>query len=51
MWQPPSALTYEQMLDKIIQLALKKKRLDDMVNYATDDGVTSISGNFGAKGI
>ena len=51
LWQPPSALTYEQMLDKIIQLALKKKRLDDMVNYSTDDGVTSISGNFGAKGI
>ena len=52
LWTPPSALTYEQMLDKIITLAIKKKRIDDKVNYASgDDGVTSISGNFGAKGI
>ena len=52
LWQAPSALTYEQMLDKIINLAIKKKRIDDKVNYASgDDGVTSISGNFGAKGI
>jgi len=51
LWQPPSVLTYEAMLDKIIQLAIKKKRIDDKVNYSSDDGVTSISGNFGAKGI
>ena len=51
LWQPPSALTYEEMLDKILKFALKKKRLDDMVNYSSDDGVTSVSGNFGAKGI
>ena len=52
LWQPPSVLTYEQMLDKIVALAIKKKRIDDKVNYASgDDGVTSISGNFGAKGI
>ena len=39
------------MLDKILKFALKKKRIDDMVNYSSDDGVTSVSGNFGAKGI
>ena len=51
LWQPPSVLTYEAMLDKIIQLALKKKRLDDKLNFADDTDVGSISGNFGAKGI
>ena len=51
LWQPPSELTYEAMLDKIIRLALEKKRLDDMLNFADDTNVGSISGNFGAKGI
>lgn len=51
LWQPPSPLSYEDMLDRIIRLALKKKRLDDMVDYSCDDGVSSVSGNFGAKGI
>ena len=51
LWQPPSALTFEAMLDKIIKFALEKKRKDDQVDYSGGDGVNSVSGNFGAKGI
>ena len=51
LWQPPSALSFEEMLDKIIGFALKKKRMDDKVDYSSGDGVDSVSGNFEAKGI
>jgi D-alanine-D-alanine ligase len=51
LWQSPSEMTYEEVLERIIKDAIRRKRTDDQLNYSSGEQIDSISGNFGNKGI
>ena len=51
LWQNPSEMTYEEVLERIIKDAIRRKRTDDQLNYNSGKKIESLSGNFGNKGI
>lgn len=51
LWQNPSEMTYEEVLERIIKDAIRRKRTDDQLNYNSGKEIESLSGNFGNKGI
>ncbi|MDE7225904.1 MAG: ATP-grasp domain-containing protein, partial [Ruminococcus sp.] len=49
LWEP-KGVKYPQLLEKLIQLALKRHRQAEKINYTFDSNILSMGGSFGAKG-
>ncbi|MBR6241964.1 MAG: D-alanine--D-alanine ligase [Ruminococcus sp.] len=49
LWEP-KGVKYTQLLEKMIQLALKRHRQAAKINYSFDTNILSLGGSFGAKG-
>ena len=49
LWEP-KGVKYPELLEKMIQLALKRHRQAGKINYTFDSNILSMGGSFGAKG-
>lgn len=49
LWEP-KGVKYPALLEKMIQLALKRHRQAEKINYTFDTNILSMGGSFGAKG-
>ncbi|MBO5343571.1 MAG: D-alanine--D-alanine ligase [Ruminococcus sp.] len=49
LWEP-KGVKYPELLEKMIQLALKRHRQAAKINYTFDSNILSMGGSFGAKG-
>ncbi|MDE5861920.1 MAG: D-alanine--D-alanine ligase, partial [Ruminococcus sp.] len=49
LWQP-KGLKYPELLEKLIQLSLKRYRMGEKINYSFDTNILASGGSFGAKG-
>lgn len=49
LWEP-KGVRYPQLLERMIQLALKRHRQSEKINYTFDTNILSMGGSFGAKG-
>lgn len=49
LWEP-KGVKYPELLERMIQLALKRHRQGEKINYTFDTNILSMGGSFGAKG-
>lgn len=49
LWEP-KGVKYPELLERLIQLALKRYRQGEKINYTFDTNILSMGGSFGAKG-
>ena len=49
LWEP-KGVKYPQLLERMIQLALKRHRQNSKINYTFDTNILSMGGSFGSKG-
>ncbi|MBP3760572.1 MAG: D-alanine--D-alanine ligase [Ruminococcus sp.] len=49
LWEP-KGVKYPQLLERMINLALKRHRQSEKINYTFDTNILSMGGSFGAKG-
>lgn len=49
LWEP-KGVKYPELLERLIQLALKRYRQSEKINYTFDTNILSMGGSFGAKG-
>lgn len=49
LWEP-KGVKYPQLLERMIQLALKRHRQSQKINYTFDTNILSMGGSFGSKG-
>ena len=49
LWEP-KGVKYPELLERMIQLALKRHRQAEKINYTFDSNILSMGGSFGAKG-
>ena len=49
LWEP-KGLKYPALLEKLIQLSLKRHRQAEKINYTFDTNILSMGGSFGSKG-
>lgn len=49
LWEP-KGVKYTDLLDRLINLALKRYRKNEKINYSFETNILSIGGSFGAKG-
>ena len=49
LWEP-KGVKYPELLERMIQLALKRHRQNSKINYTFDTNILSMGGSFGAKG-
>lgn len=49
LWEP-KGLKYKDMLDKLINIAMKRYRRHEKINYSFDTNILSMGGSFGSKG-
>lgn len=49
LWEP-KGVKYPELLERLIQLALKRYRQSEKISYAFDTNILSMGGSFGAKG-
>lgn len=49
LWEP-KRVKYTELLDRLINLALKRYRKNEKINYSFDTNILSMGGSFGAKG-
>ena len=49
LWEPKS-VKYTALLDRMIELALKRHRQAEKINYSFDTNLLAMGGSFGAKG-
>ncbi len=49
LWEP-KGVKYPQLLERMINLALKRHRRSEKINYTFDTNILSMGGSFGAKG-
>lgn len=49
LWQP-KGVKYPELLERMIQLALKRYRMGEKINYSFDTNILASGGSFGAKG-
>lgn len=49
LWEA-KGVKYPELLEKLIQLALKRHRQAEKINYTFDSNILSMGGSFGAKG-
>ncbi len=49
LWEP-KGVKYSELLERMIQLALKRHRESQKINYTFDNNILSMGGSFGAKG-
>lgn len=49
LWEP-KGVKYPELLERLIQLALKRHRQAEKINYTFDSNILSMGGSFGAKG-
>ncbi|MDD6097907.1 MAG: D-alanine--D-alanine ligase [Oscillospiraceae bacterium] len=49
LWEP-KGVKYTELLDRLINLALKRYRKNEKINYSFDTNILSMGGSFGAKG-
>ena len=49
LWEP-KGVKYTDLLDRLINLALKRYRKNEKINYSFDTNILSMGGSFGAKG-
>ncbi len=48
LWEP-KGVKYTELLDRLINLALKRYRKNEKINYSFDTNILSMGGSFGAK--
>ncbi len=49
LWEP-KGVKYMELLDRLINLALKRYRKNEKISYSFDTNILSMGGSFGAKG-
>ena len=49
LWEP-KGVKYSELLERMIQLALKRYRQREKINYSFDTNILAMGGSFGAKG-
>ncbi|MBR2284312.1 MAG: D-alanine--D-alanine ligase [Ruminococcus sp.] len=49
LWEP-KGVKYTELLERMIQLALKRHRQSQKISYAFDSNILSMGGSFGSKG-
>jgi D-alanine-D-alanine ligase len=49
LWEP-KGVKYQELLERMIQLALKRHRLAAKINYSFDTNILAMGGSFGSKG-
>ena len=49
LWEP-KGVKYTELLERMIQLALKRHRQAEKINYSFDTNILSMGGSFGSKG-
>ncbi|MGN0574610.1 MAG: D-alanine--D-alanine ligase family protein [Ruminococcus sp.] len=49
LWEP-KGVKYTELLDRLINLALKRYRKNEKINYSFDTNILSMGGSFGTKG-
>ncbi|MDE5619430.1 MAG: D-alanine--D-alanine ligase [Ruminococcus sp.] len=49
LWEP-KGIKYAGLLERMIQLALKRYRMGEKINYSFDTNILAMGGSFGAKG-
>lgn len=49
LWEP-KGVKYAELLERMIQLALKRYRMGGKINYSFDNNILAMGGSFGAKG-
>ncbi len=49
LWEP-KGVKYPELLERMIQLALKRHRQGEKISYAFETNILSMGGSFGAKG-
>lgn len=49
LWEP-KGVKYSELLERMIQLALKRHRQSQKINYTFDNNILSMGGSFGTKG-
>ena len=49
LWEP-KGVKYKELLERMIQLALKRSRQNSKINYSFDTNILAMGGSFGAKG-
>lgn len=49
LWEP-KGVKYTDLLDRLINLALKRYRKNEKINYSFETNILSMGGSFGAKG-
>ena len=49
LWEP-KGVKYTELLDKLINLSLKRYRKNSRISYSFDTNILSMGGSFGAKG-
>ncbi|MCD7891390.1 MAG: D-alanine--D-alanine ligase [Ruminococcus sp.] len=49
LWEP-KGVKYTELLDRLINLALKRYRKNEKISYSFDTNILSMGGSFGAKG-
>jgi D-alanine-D-alanine ligase len=49
LWEP-KGVKYTELLERMIQLAMKRYRRHEKINYSFDTNILSMGGSFGAKG-
>jgi D-alanine-D-alanine ligase len=49
LWEP-KGVKYTELLERMINLALKRYRKNEKISYSFDTNILSMGGSFGAKG-
>lgn len=49
LWEP-KGVKYAELLERMIQLALKRYRMGEKINYSFDTNILAMGGSFGSKG-
>lgn len=49
LWEP-KGVKYPELLERLIQLSLKRYRMGEKINYSFDTNILAMGGSFGAKG-
>ena len=49
LWEP-KGVKYSELLERLIQLSLKRYRMGEKINYSFDTNILAMGGSFGAKG-
>ena len=49
LWEP-KGVKYKELLERMIQLAMKRHRQSSKINYTFDTNILSMGGSFGSKG-